>query len=423
MQRRLILSGLLAAFAGAAAACSDQTPTLVDGELPAGSIPLTREVILPASEFFRLIGAFDGYGGISGAPFVVIANDYEGLHAHALAKFVGFPTRVTYQRNGAEQVDSLFTYQGSQLVVRVDTAASTQGPVTLRLWAAAQRWDAASATWEVAVDTGSVRTPWSEPGGTRGDLLSETTFTVGPVGADSAVFVLSGENVARLADTTSAGVIITATQAGRRIELADLILRAVVRPDSASPDTLITFPVSSAGSRTTVYTPEQPSPPAGAIAIGGVRRARTLIELDPRQQVPACGPAAGPCGTVPLSEVRINQVALLLTRLPVPGGFDPLGPTPVTMRVVQEPELGRFAPLGQSVLDRPVSFTVRDSIVTLPLTGLAATLARNDSLPSTFALVSESPVTTASPSFGVGFFGGEPMLRIIYTLPTRRMLP
>lgn len=422
MQRRLLLSGLLAAVAGSAAACADQTPTLVDGGFPPGSVPLTREVILPASEFFRFLGSFSGYGTVAGAPFLVIANDYEGLHANAIAHFSPFPATVAYLRDGAERRDTLFSYQGSRLVMRVDTAASTPGPVTLRLWAASEDWHAPSATWEAAVDTGGVRRAWAQPGGTRGDLLAEATFTVGPTSGDSAEFLLSGEMVARLADSTSRGVIITATQAGRRIELADLLLRAVVRPDSASPDTLITLAIPSAGMRTTLYTPEQPDAPAGVIAIGGVRRARTLIELDPRQRVPTCAVGTA-CPTLPLSEVRINQVALLLRPLDVPGGFDPLAPTPVTMRLVQEPELGRSAPLGQSLLDRSVVFSVRDTLVALPLTGLAATLVRNDSLPITFALISESPLTTASPTFGVGFFRGDPMLRIIYTLPTRRQLP
>jgi hypothetical protein len=422
MQRRFFLSGLLAASVVSAAACADQTPTLVDETFPPGSVPVTREVILPASEFFRFLGSFDGYGGVAGAPFVVVANDFQGLDARALVHFPGFPRTVAYQRDGTEQRDSLFTYVGGRLVMRVDTAASTAGDLTLRVWTAAQQWHAPTATWEVAVDTGGVRTPWTQPGGALGDLLAEGTFTVGPAAADSLVMLLSPEAVERLADTTSRGVIITVGESNRRLEIADLIVRAQVSPENARPDTIITVTVPSGGFRTTIYTPEQPGAPPGVIAIGGVRRARTLIELDPRQMVPGC-PAGITCPAVPLADVRINQVALLLDPLPVPNGFGPLGPTPVSLRLVQEPELGRFAPLGQSLLDQSLSFSVRDTLVALPLTALAATLIQNDTLPTTFALVSESPLTTSAPSFGVGFFGGEPRLRIIYTLPSRRQLP
>jgi hypothetical protein len=423
MRSRFFLSGPLAALALGAAACTDQIPTLADGDFPPGSVPVTREVVFPASEFFRFLGSYSGYAPRSGAPYVVIANDYEGLHAHAATRFALFPTTIAYRRDGVERRDSLFTYTSSRLVLRVDTAASTPGPVTLRVWAAAQDWHPGSATWEAAVDTGSVRTPWAQPGGTRGDLLAEATFTVGPTGSDSLFMTLSGEATARLADTTSRGIIITAEEAGRRIELFDLVLRADVHPDSALPDTTIIVPVTTSGMRTTLYTPGQPEPGPGVIAVGGVRRARTLIGLDPRQRVPACPPPDAGCATVPLSEVRINQVALLLRPVDVPDGFDPLAPMPITLRMVLEPELGAAAPLGSQVSDRPVAFSVRDTLVALPITGLAAAMALNDTLPSTFALVSESEVTIAAPSFGVGFFHGEPMLRIIYTLPTRRLLP
>jgi hypothetical protein len=420
MHRRSLLSAL-AAVAVAAAACADQTPTLPgDDRFPAGAIPVTREVLIPASEFFRVLGSFSGYTTAAQAPFVVVANDYEGLDAHALARFVGFPMAITYRVDGVERRDTVFQYSPSRMVARVDTLASTPGPVTIRVWEAVEGWDPRSATWEMAVDTAGNRTPWTEPGGTRGELLAEATFTR-EAGTDSLVIPLSAAAVTRLADTLSRGVVVTAGEPGSRVELADLLVRALVRPEAA-PDTTLVFTIPSVGLRTTVYTPEQPDPPPGALAAGGIRSARTLVDLDPRVTVPGC--AAGEvCAAVPLRDVRLNDVALLLRPVDVPGGFDPLGRIPLTLRLVEEPELGRFAPLGQIALERDAVLAPGDTVVALPLTALTATLLANDTLPTTFALVSQQAFTTAPASFGVAFFDGEPWLRIVYTLPSRRRLP
>lgn len=422
MQPRFVPSALLAALLVTASACADQLPTLAgDEEFPPGSIPVTREVILPASEFFRFLGSFAGYTGINDAAFQVVANDYEGLFAHALNEFTGFPREVSYRRGGTERRDSAFTYEDSRLVLRLDTAASTRQPVTLRVYAAAQPWNPFVATWETAsVDTAGVATPWDEPGGTRGPLLGEATWSGGAT--DSVVVTLPGEAVAALADSTGNGVIITAAQAGRRVQLFDVILRAEVRPDSAQPDTTVIVNVGTGATRTTVYTPDQPAPPAGILAVGGIRGARALVEIDTRRRVPGCAVGVA-CDSVPLSEVRLNQVAVLLRPVDVPGGYDPLGPTPVLLRSVEEAGLGRQAPLGPIVSDGEASFALGDSLLVLPITFLAGAMAANDSFPTTFALVSQSALSPAPPTFGVAFFASEPRLRIVYTLPTRRRLP
>jgi hypothetical protein len=422
MRRRLEHIGLLALLGLTAAGCADELPTLADEAFPPGSVPVTREVILPASAFFRFLGSHTGYGRTGGSGFLVLANDYEGLRANVLADFGPFPREVSYTRNGSERRDSLFEYGGGRLVLRVDTVASTGGPVTFRLWAATQPWSAASATWTAAMDTGGAPVSWTQPGGTRGELLAEREVTLSPTGTDSVVLQLSPEQVVRLADTASHGVVLTLDRADRRIELTSLVLRASVRPDSAAPDTTINVNVPLAAS-TTVFTPDPPDAPPGVLAVGGVRRARALIEIDPRQTVPGVCPGPGACAPLALRDVRINHVTVLFTPLDVPNGFDPLGPVPLGLRILQEPELGRFAPLGAQVLDRPTTFSVRDSLLELPITGLTTTFAVNDTLPTTFALVSESPLTMDAPTFGLAFFRSDPLLRIIYTVPSRRQLP
>lgn len=434
MQRRFLLSGLLAALA-LSAACTDDTPTLTgDDEFPPGSIPVTREVILPASEFFENLGSYRGYTDASDLPFVVVANQFdEGLDAHALARFGPFPVTVTYRRDGVEKRDSAFQYMGSSLVLRVDTAASTTGPVTVQVWQATQPWDAGSATWTTAIDTGAVETAWTEPGGTRGALLAEGTFNNAAPTGDTLVLTLTGAAVTALSDSAAPGVVVTTSTEGARVEIFEMVLRATIRPDSAAPDTIIVQNLGSsgtAGARTTVYTPEQPVPGPGVLAAGGVLSARTLIELHPDLPVPNC--AAGlTCGTVPLKDVLLNEVALLLRPSPVPGGFDPLSSVPLSIRLVDEPELGATAPLGPRILDpdpersnsQLYSYEPGDSVVALPITTLARSLALADTLPRTFALVSELQGFSVPPTFGVAHFDAEPRLRIIYTIPARRRLP
>lgn len=431
MQRRFLLSGLLAALALSAAACTDETPMLTgDDQFPPGSVPVTREITFPASEFFRALGTYRGYSSGADLPFMVVANQFdEGLDAHALSRFSGFPVAVTYRRENIERRDALFTYGDSRLVMRVDTTATADGPVTLQVWEAAQDWDRETATWTTAVDTGAVNTPWTEPGGTRGALLGEATFANTATAGDSVVVTLTGAAVTALADSLSRGVIITTSTAGARVELFEMVLRAAVNPDSAAPDTTIIVTVGTQGSRTTVYTPEQPEAGPGLFAAGGVLSARTLVEINADRRVPACA-VGETCGTLPLDSVLLNQVQLLLRPGPVPAGFDPLTYVPLSLRMVDEPELGGQAPLGPRALDLDVArrsqvylFSPADSVVVLPITNLARNLALSDSVSRTYALVSELSATTVPPTFGVAFFQAEPRLRIVYTLPARRRLP
>jgi hypothetical protein len=430
MQRRFLLSGLLAALALSAAACADETPTFAgEGQFPPGSIAVTREVILPASEFFRSLGSFSGYTRASDLASVVVANKFEGvLDAHALARFGPFSSTVAYRRDGVEKRDAAFSYTNSSLVLRVDTLASTEGPVTVQVWQAAQAWERTSATWTTAIDTGSVETRWTEPGGTRGTLLAEGTFAGNAAAGDTLVLRLTGAAVASLADTLSNGVVITTTTGGARLEVTDLVVRAGVRPDSAAPDTTVVQSITPSA-RTTVYTPEQPDPGPGILAVGGVRSARTLIEINPDRPLPACA-VGETCGTIAFRDVQLNQVDLLLRPVPVPSGFGAITGVPLSLRVASEAELGAGAPLGPRVLDQSSVTGVRtynaqpgDTLVAVPITGVSRTLAVADTLPRTFALISELQFFDSPPTFGVAFFDAQPRLRIIYTLPARRRLP
>lgn len=421
MQRRFLLSGLgAAALAVLSAACADEVPTLPGDAFPDGAVPVTLEVLLPASEFIERLGTFTGYTDASDAPYLVVANQYQGtLDAHGLTGFLGFPRDITYLDDGVETRDSAFHYGDSELVLRVDTTGVSETPFTVQVWEATQDWHGNSATWEIAVDSGAVTIPWQEPGGTRGALLGQATFAGG---TDTLRVMLPASAVEALADTTIQGVVLTVAEADRRVLFTDVFLRAAAVPDSADPDTVVISTVQGVRDRVFVYTPETPAPGPDEWAVGGIRGARTLVRLDPAQPVPACAvPQA--CGTVPLTQVNLNRVSLVLQPVPVPGGFGPLEPVPVSLRAVTEPELGRAAPLGPAISDGRAFLARGDTLLELGITGLAASVAANDSLPTTFMLLSEIPGIAVPPTFGVAFFRGEPRLRIVYTLPARRRLP
>lgn len=421
MQRRFLLSGLAAAALAALSACADEVPTLSgDGAFPDGAVPVTLEVLVPAAEFIERLGTFSGYTDAWDAPYLVVANQYQGtLSAHALTGFFGFPRDVTYLVDGVEKRDSAFQYDESDLVLRVDTAGVSETPFTVQVWEATQDWHGNSATWELAVDSGAVTIPWQEPGGTRGALLGQATFTGG---TDSLRVTLPASAVEALADTALQGVVLTVAETGRRVLFTDVFLLAAAVPDSADPDTVVITTVQGIRDRVFVYTPDVPSPGPDEWAVGGIRGARTLVRLDPDQPVPACAQPQN-CGTVPLSQVSLNRVSLVLDPVPVPGGFGPLEPVPVSLRAVNEPELGRSAPLGPTVSDGRAFLAGGDTLLELGITALARSVAANDSLPETYMLLSEIPGVGIPPTFGVAFFQGQPRLRIVYTLPARRRLP
>jgi hypothetical protein len=123
-------------------------------------------------------------------------------------------------------------------------------------------------------------------------------------------------------------------------------------------------------------------------------------------------------------------VSLLFRVLQPPPGFSLLDSMAITLRAISEPELGRRAPLGEYAADRnPPGSLVRtfyhqpaDSVVEVPLTEYALRLAQGDTLPTSFALLSEGDLR-GPVNFGLGVYETTPRLRIVYTLPSRPELP
>jgi hypothetical protein len=424
--RARALLGLLALLP--AAACKDQTPTLTgDPFFPGGSRPVTLEAILPASQFLTALGSFSGYESALTFPDEVVANQYAGaLSSHPLQRYL-IPKEVSFSVNGVTTSDSLYTITSARLVVVVDSLGSRVAPTTLQLFPIAQAYDWITATWTLAVDTGSVHTPWTEPGGTKGPLLSSATWT--PHTAGDTVLLPVDTARLRVLRPDSVPVLLATAQAGSRLQLSSTVLRLSVKPSNAGKDTTLSVDVSPTRS-TLVFTPAPPAA-GGTFQAGGIFADRTLFRVNLDQQLPGCAPADQPCAPVSFKDVRLNRVSLLLRPLAVPLGFDPLRSLPLQLYLVQEPELGRQAPLVPSrfgtgsVLDSVQVFHApADSVVELPFTLQASLQAQEDSLQVAFALIGEVPTGTASlRTFGLGRYEPTPRLRVVYTLPTRPSLP
>jgi hypothetical protein len=439
---------LLAALVGSAA-CGDDSPTLTgDPFFPGGTPPTTREVIIPAGSAFRPLGVFTGYSGPNDAPYAVVANRFGGaLSANALYRTAAaFPRELRYTQDNVNRTDTVYRAVSGSLVVRLDSAASSQGPVTLQVFSVAQDWDAGSATWELAVDTAGMRTPWRTPGGTRGALLSQAVYTAQAAG-DSLVLPLDSAGLSMLRDTLGFGLMLTAAETGVQVRINETdrppLLRVGLRPAAPVRDTVITtdLPLSDQPN-TFIFTPEPPQP-AGLLAVGGIRSARSLFSLEFPDTVDACPAGGGACGRVALRDVSLNRVSLILRRADVGAAFAPQDSTILSVFSITEPELGRRAPLGVPVLDPNIRvfavirnlltpqaaavFAPRDSTVELDFTGFATASINGDTLPTTFALLGGPSVGIPSirrfETFGLTAFAPEPRLRIVYTLRARPELP
>lgn len=424
LDRRARVLGTLALL-GLGAGCADEIPTLSGRQhFPAGALPATVELLVPAADFLTGVDVYGGFANVGDADYRLVARSFDGvLDAHTLARFL-VPDSLVYSEGTGTVTDTSPIFRGGRLVGVVNDSASAAGaPVTLRLWALAQSWDSATVSWTHAVDQPGTRVPWTMAGGTRGQLLSEAVWTPGGErGTDTLSWAIGPETVLRMRSAGYPGLLITAETGGSRVELSPLRLEVSLSP-VARPDTVHTRTLTS-GAQTFIFNPQQPQRP-GVIRVGGVAGERTILQLDLSRGVPTCAsPAQTPtCPRVPLREVSLNRAMLLLDPLPVPQGFRPLGSTRVSARRVVEPELGARAPLGELVAFDTISagrfIATGGAAFGLDVTNAVRRLAAEDRLRTSLALF----VEPEGSSFGAAWFTTSPRLRLVYTLPQRARLP
>ncbi|MFO7259659.1 MAG: hypothetical protein DIU52_000790 [bacterium] len=431
---RSVLAFVLAAGM-VALACADEDPTGVGGPLVPGGAVRTFEIVLEAEDFLVSDTALGGFVTQGQLLYRVLASGYEGMTAHAVGRFAPAPASVTYvDASGATRTDTLPSYIGGRVVLRLDTLRSVApGPVRLELHRVGEEWDPASASWTLRVDSGGVQLPWAQPGGTSAALVDTATWD--PAGHDSVSFRVDSLTVALWSDTLDAtrGAFIRVATPGARLRSPSLILRLDLRPTATNPDTVITTTVGTLGG-TFFFDPNPP--PGSMLRVGGMPSWRSYFHVQRLDTlvVPCPGePPESGC-VVRLNEATINYAALVLQPDSTPGGLlpdDSLRIEARTVLTVPGVPLAR-SPLGSrgsaylAPALAPETFRPGASpgAVEVPLTAFVATLAagRTEAQgepPRWFVLY---PVVESG-LFGFGTFGGlgspaPPRLRMIVTVAT-----
>ncbi|MEX2583587.1 MAG: hypothetical protein WD766_09940 [Gemmatimonadota bacterium] len=412
-----LLPAMLAIFA---AGCTDRLPTLSgEGPFPVGGRATTIELTFDSGDFLLESSVHRGPTGIADASALLLARNFDGaLNSHALATFGGFPDTVEVA--GESYTD--FLYEPSQVrAVIPDTLTASHTALELRLWTVTQPWDTAAVSWENAVDREGMTIPWSEPGGTRGELIATTMWLQADTGAvaDSLIWDVPADLVRRLADDDLPGLMVTLGDLDARVNVANLMVRASIRPGADLDTTVVrTVPASS---ETFVFSPDAPAP-EDVYRVGGITSDRTVLRLAVPTELPGCAPSAG-CPDLRADAISLDRVELILDPLPVAHGFRPIGELRVFVREVLELELGERATLGSIVAADTVP-AARFAESGAPPFSLVVTGAFQRAIDEEVAEIGLALLVEPEASrFGYGWFARNPRLRILYTLPVTPQLP
>jgi len=412
--------------------CTEEEPTGIGGDLlPGGNIE-TFEVVLEPEQYLVFDTAFSGYTRASTTGILLAARDFEGVfNANTLVRFSRPPETISVRNSAGNVVtDTMPTYFGGEIIVRIDTALSTSnGTAPIAAYTIGEEWHATSATWTDRVDTTGVRLPWAQAGGTRGVLLGRSARTAG----DTVFIPIDSAAIADWADldTDVRGAIIAldpdaATAAGERIRLTGLTLRLHAR-SSIDTDTIVEV-FANPTAATFVFDPRPPAT-APPIRVGGVPAWRTFMEFrdDLRNLEVPCA-SIGPTCTVRLGDADITKAELLLESVAAPDGFAPEDSVAlqagVVLRLANVP-LER-SPLTNTRADdqfdparvSPEAFRGGVStIVRLPMSlyfrALTADDVEEDRRPSRAIALMTSPESSTA---GFATFARRPRLRLILTV-------
>jgi len=421
----------------AVVACVELSPTVVDqDELPGE--PITVELQIPWSQFGSNLEVFGGYGSPEDLGEGVVANAFEGtLNARTLLRFGPFPEEVTVRDStGTSRPDTDLTFIGARFVAFFDTIASTNtGPVTLRLGSTLSEWDAATASWNFAIDTINDQRAWTEPGG--GPVGDLGTSVWNPITGDSVQFMLDSATVAGWSDPydLTAGARLDLIDMGLRLQVLGARLMLQVRP-SIAPDTVIE--VSSLTSEVTfIYDPSPPPPPDG-VRIGGAPAWRTVLDV----AVPTT--LTGPpefCAVIScpheLNAGQVSSAALVLTSRATDPAFQPTDTIGLDVRPISNRAAMPKAPLGVSLIPYPFGRQVgplafgalAGEQIEVPFTLFARNQLRGtdedgNPAPGTLALLSVfEPFSLAFASFDGPGSVNEPFLRLVLTIGPSVQLP
>jgi hypothetical protein len=436
------MRGLLTLLtAGVLGGCADEFPTATHPATPVD--PVTFEVRLPWSAFASNLRVLGGFGTPAQAGTGLLAHQFAGeLEARTLVRFPNLPRSASVLDSlGTTRTDTLLSFIGSNVIVRFDTTSATNtGPVLLRVDRVDGPWDAGSTTWELAVDSGAVRTPWPQPGG--GPLVDYASGAWDPSTGPETIMPLDSAETAFLRDTLqeNRGLMLTLESAGHRLEVEEILLQLQVVP-SVNPDSVLFVDIEPA-QLTYIYTPAADPPPANELRAGGVPAWRSVLTLGlPANVAGTAAVCARTTCPILLTADRVNHASLLLTTKPGDPAFAPTDTMEFEIRGVLAPEFLPKSPVASPLfidsIGEPVGTTIFPNafrpgstrVVELPITPLLRDLIAGGEggifrpTPTITLMEVLEPI-----SFSLGTFvgpgqPGEPVLRLVLTISDPVGLP
>ncbi len=428
VRRRFVaLAGLFLTLA----ACQREELLSVDpGEAPGEAAPTAEAVLGPAELGAWLDTVFPGFARPAISPFLLIEEGTGRLTSRGLLRFDNVADSVL----AFDTLSAAVRYDSARLVLAVDTLRTrlAAGGTTLRLLVLEQEWDARSATWELAVDSGGTRVPWvSGPGGALGQSLAEAVVDEE---SDSVVFdlgALSDSILQAWTDTTqvNSGLALAVADSGR-LSVGPPALRYLAVPE-VEPDTALPF--STGAVRTYIFDRASPPVAAGVLRVGGVDGWRTFAELN----LPDSATAAASGERFRLRGAAVSKAELVLvSRAPPAEPFRAEQPFfGVVFRLVDDFRVfGPKTPVGDAIA-ASVTQVQPDSLSSGSSLGMDITrriqdwaVIPADSTPPPVRLVIRAADEAAN--FGYWEFGAAdgdpafiPQLRIVFTPATEFSLP
>lgn len=413
-------------------ACDNEIPTATGSDLfPDGLSPTTLQAEFGGGDLLLRQEVYAGFGDPRFAPFMIVANAFDGiLDSHPIFRLT-VPDSVTYSVAGAARRDEIAAFRDARVVFVVDSLAAVPVATTrLLLWELAQPWDSASVTWDLASDAEGAAVPWTTPGGTRGTLISDDFWIPeSTTESDTLSMALDSATVARVREPGHPGFMVTSDRTGSRLKISSLSFVAEAVPAGAQDTTVEVS--SSEGPRQFLFNPAQDDAP-DALETGGFRGDRSILVVDLDQDVEACPESGGACTVLPLRNVTLNRAQLVLEPLYVPG-HRPLADPTLQLRRVAEPDLGRFAPLGSLIATDTINAsafapdTDREYTIDVTATLLQRLGEQRRDVAEDRPVVSELSfailTSHAVPDLGLLRFQRSPRLRVLYTLPLNPGLP
>lgn len=335
----LPLAGLLALLAfGAAAGCTEEGLTGVDGVEPPGQAAEARSVTIPVDRLpLWRDTSYTGFATVPDAPFLLLA-DQPPLRSRALFSLTDVPDSV-----GGQPVDSAAN-MSVRLVADPERSSFTGDSVTLRVYSLDQPFTLGEVTWERAADG----RPWSTPGGDLDELLADRRL--GAAEADSLIGDTLSVAVDRDADSLVAAwseagsappLALVLEGEGSRLAVGQVFLELDAR--RADMDSLLRV---GTGTDTATFIHDPDLPAVGErLRVGGLPSSRFYFVFRPPDSVQ----------DVALRGAHVNRAELVFHPVSEPdGAFRPVSSlTSLAIRLLADPfRYGPRTPVGDAVGER-----------------------------------------------------------------------